>query len=400
MKKILSLLLITIVLAGCTPKGYGELSKFLRPDIKDDFCGVHINFQYCKCAFHNEYCDAIGLDKGAAKSYVYSEYDKWINDLLATFETSCTTAGGFYTDEACQYCTDGYVSNGEDCVDQTVLAEKGSEEIANNTGEELFDADCNLNQELFDQDWRKYSDIDDVIPFEERSYEAKQAVTAYENMIEKMVLAFELERDIEIENQMQTELTEYRTALVNNIKTNLLKAFWRLSWVTYNTIQSGKGLGQSYTQVLNASEAAEAVGAGLKVVQGVIPGNSSLAIDTSDFSGKVESVGVNVALEAVDTLGDPVKVATELFKSAASAPLPSADISEEEINILREQHLNKGVIDKALADSQAANNERQTKLNQLETEIVELQTQIDEWEAKEKDRVKAGLENTCENGNL
>lgn len=55
------------------------LSACGKSDIKDNFCGVHINFQYCKCAFHNEYCGAIGMSRSEAKDYVYSEYDKWKN---------------------------------------------------------------------------------------------------------------------------------------------------------------------------------------------------------------------------------------------------------------------------------------------------------------------------------
>jgi len=211
-----------------------------------------------------------------------------------------------------------------------------------------------------------------------------------------MVEAFALERDIEIEEQMQAELEEYKAALVQNLKTNLLKAFWRLSWVTYTTVKSGTGLGESYSQVLTSGASVETIGAGLKVVQGVIPSDSSLAIDTSTTAGKAKSVGANVALEAVDSLGDPTKIATELFKSAANAPLPSADISPEEIDILRQQHLDNGVVDAALQESRAKNDERRAKLAQLEKDIADLQKRIDSWEAKEKERVKNALETSCE----
>ncbi|HLB28245.1 MAG TPA: hypothetical protein VJK47_03430 [Dehalococcoidales bacterium] len=38
----------------------------------------------------------------------------------------------------------------------------------------LFNADGSLNRAYFDQVWKKYSDLDDSIPVNERSYEAKQ----------------------------------------------------------------------------------------------------------------------------------------------------------------------------------------------------------------------------------
>ena len=60
-------LLLALLLTGCSGS-----------NIKDNFCGIHINYQYCKCAFHNEYCDNIGMSKSEAKTYVYSQYEDWL----------------------------------------------------------------------------------------------------------------------------------------------------------------------------------------------------------------------------------------------------------------------------------------------------------------------------------
>jgi len=385
---ILGLLVLSIFITGCS-----ETEKFEYPDIKDDFCGVKINYQYCKCAFHNDFCDNIGMDKRSANVYVRDEYNKWVEGLLEDFLMQCEIAGGIPGDDDCTYCDEDYVVKDGECV--SLEEENEDEEKAEFKPDGPLNDDCIINEAEFNSDWKKYSDIDERIAYSDRSYEAKQALTSYDLMIDKMIEAFELERDIEIENEMQAELEEYKAALVTNIKTNLLKAFWRLSWVTYTTIKSGTGLGESYSQVLTSGAGVETVGAGLKVVQGLIPSSSQLAINTSSVSGKAKSVGANVALEAVDSLGNPTKIATELFKSASMAALPSADISQEEINILKEQHLTNGIIDKALADSRAANQEREAKLAKLEKEIIELQKDIDEWEAKEKERVKNALESSC-----
>ena len=66
---ILALLLLSVFLTGCSKR-----------DIKDDFCGIHINFQYCKCAFHNKFCGNIGMTQSEAKNYVYSEYENWLEE--------------------------------------------------------------------------------------------------------------------------------------------------------------------------------------------------------------------------------------------------------------------------------------------------------------------------------
>ncbi|MFA6308057.1 MAG: hypothetical protein WCS88_00120 [Patescibacteria group bacterium] len=393
MKKLLIILFLPIFISGCfNGSGVGKTEKFSKPDIKDDFCGVQINFQYCKCAFHDEFCEAIGLDQDAANAYVEDEFDKWLNELIEAFGTACQLNGGIPQGEKCQYCKEGYHVQDSSCVEDSEESDKVEEFKADGP----LTNSCEIIEEEFNNDWKKYSDIDNAIDFEARSYEAKQAVTAYDQMIALMVEGFELERDFEIEKQMQDELLEYRSALVQNLKTNLLKAFWRLSWVTYTTVNSGTSLGKSYSELLTSVEGISAIGTGLKVVQGIIPSDSQLAIDTSNTAGKAKSVGANVALEAVESLGDPTKIATELFKSAANAPLPSADISEEEINVLREQHLSKGAVDEILAASQAANDARLVRINEIEEGVARLQEEIDKYEAEEKARVRFNLEDSCQ----
>ena len=214
-------------------------------------------------------------------------------------------------------------------------------------------------------------------------------------MINKMVEGFSLERDQELESQMKAELILYRDALVKNIKVNLLKSFWRLSWVTYSTIKSGSSLGDSYSNLVTEGASIETLGAGLKVIQGMVPSESELAIDTSTLSGKAKSVGLSVALEAVDSLGDPVKIATEVFNSSANAVLPSADLTQEEVNILKDQHIKKGSIDETLRGIETRNAERAAKIAKLETEIAILKNDVGSWEIKEKDRVAFEFEDSC-----
>ena len=74
--KYIFLLILLVFLAGCTTQTVPGL------DIKDDFCGVHINYQYCKCAFHNKYCDNIGMSRSEAKIFVNSKYEAWVDKQL------------------------------------------------------------------------------------------------------------------------------------------------------------------------------------------------------------------------------------------------------------------------------------------------------------------------------
>ncbi len=395
--KRFSILLIAgaIILSGCIDsRHFSKTERFNDPDIKNEFCGAVISFQYCKCAFHNDYCDEIGMSRPEADAYVESEYEKWRQGQLLTFKENCKNYGGIFVDDECNYCDEDFAVQDDKCVLQEEVTVADNQEFK---PDGPLDEDCTIKTEEFNQDWKKYSDIDNAIPKEDRSYEAQQALTAYETMIGKLVETFELQRDIEIEEQSQTDLNEYRQALVQNQKANLLKAFWRMSWVTYSTIKSGVSAGTSYSKLLtSAGSAVQSIGSGLKTIQATIPSNSDIAIDKSTVTGKALSVGSKTAMEAVESLGDPTKIAVRLAKSAADMTLPSANLTDAEINILRQQQIDKGVLDQVLAASQAANAERQARLTILETEIDGLEVQIADWETKEQERVKSMLEDSCQ----
>lgn len=388
------LLLAVFTLTACSA---GKTSNFKKPDIKDDFCGVSMDYRYCKCAFHNQFCDEIGLSSGAANSYVYDEYNNWLEQQKKNFANNCETNGGIYNgSNSCKYCEEPYYKDGNKCVkaDDVDEGDNNAESTAFKP-DGPFDSSCNINQEQFDNEWKKYSDFDDRIDFNSRSYEVQQNFNLYEKILNLKARNFELERDMEIDRQLRLSMREYKTALVQNIRTNLLKSFWRLSYVTYSTIKSAKGLGESYSTVLTSAETIPRISAGLKVVQGVIPGDSKLAIDTKTASGKVKSIGLNSALEAFDSMGDPVKIATQVFTDSRNAALPSADITPEEIEILRTQHLENGELDKALASSYRLNAIRRMELIDNRNWIIILEAEAALWEAKEKARIKVMLESDC-----
>jgi len=398
MKRLAFLGLVSFFLfTACgLPSGVSSSLDFKKADIKDEFCGIHINYQYCKCAFHGDYCDEIGMTRKEADKYVEEEYDKWLSGDRDKFNSECTDANGYLEGDTCYYCEDDLIAKDGWCQQPTAedLAAEDAEEVQLPDGP--YNDDCTLKQDEFDADWKKYSDIDNAIAKSDRSYEAQQALTAYETMIGKLVEVFEIQRDIEIEEQMQVDLTEYRQALVQNQKTNLLKAFWRMSWVTYSTVKSGVSAGSSYSKLMtSAGSAVQSIASGLKTFQATIPSSSDLAIDKSTLLGKTESVGAKTVLEAVESLGDPTKVAIRFVKSATDVSLPSANLTDAEIKILQQQQIDKGIVDQVLAASNAANDARLAKVSALEAEIKQAEADIADWEAKEKQRVADVLVESC-----
>ena len=140
-KIIFCFLVVMFLFSGCTEK-----TTFKKGDIKDDFCGVLISAQYCKCAFHNEYCDSIGLSKGAANSYVQEQYKNWVDSQLEAFERNCRNTNGIVKGKSCSKCGEGKVVVNNKCVkveDQEVAddSEEGNVE-EEEKGECKYDSDC------------------------------------------------------------------------------------------------------------------------------------------------------------------------------------------------------------------------------------------------------------------
>jgi hypothetical protein len=140
--KFFSILFIMLILGGCS-----DSTSFKKGDIKDDFCGPHINFQYCKCAFHGDYCDSIGMKKGEAKDYVNKEYDKWVESELDRFKNDCENDNGILKGKKCVYCTESEVVSNGKCVEAETMVlddeeenDEGDEE--NEEGECKYDSDC------------------------------------------------------------------------------------------------------------------------------------------------------------------------------------------------------------------------------------------------------------------
>ncbi len=112
MKTIIFLTTMMILIAGCGSK-WDE--SFVHKDIKDDFCGAKIDYRYCKCAFHGDFCEELGMTKKAADTYVRSEFEAWEYQELMAFKAYCENKGGVFYEktEECQLCPPGEMFDAE-----------------------------------------------------------------------------------------------------------------------------------------------------------------------------------------------------------------------------------------------------------------------------------------------
>jgi hypothetical protein len=338
---------------------------FDAPDIKDDFCGARIDYRLCKCAFHNDFCKDIGRSEATAGFMVRSAYAAHIAELRSDFVAHCISAGGTFAKDRCDY----YEPNGKE-------------------------ARCLPGD--FERQWKKYSDLDDAIPIGERSAEARAYAETLAKKVDNAAEIFLLRRDMEIDRQARLAAKEYKAALVKNIKTNLLKSFWRLAWITYDNIQSGRASGGTFEKMYDLPSLGEGMAAYLKTIRSVTPGDSTIAINTETVMGKVKNVGLSAALDAVESVGDPATVATTLVSESVKQTFGSADITPEEVELLKNQHLGNRLVDDAIQESYRANRARRLKADRLAAENERLSGLLAELEMKERDRTRDAIVRACD----
>jgi hypothetical protein len=142
-KLLFLLLFIVLILSACG----AEVEEFRAGDIKDDFCGTHLNYQYCKCAFHGDFCEQIAMNKKEAKKFVNEEYDKWVEKEKQNFANQCIDDNGIYENDGCEYCDDDESALDGRCekIKDDHSEELESEEVKDlsEDGTCKYDSDCN-----------------------------------------------------------------------------------------------------------------------------------------------------------------------------------------------------------------------------------------------------------------
>jgi len=287
--------------------------------------------------------------------------------------------------------------------------------------EEVMDKDCTIKDEVFDRDWKKYSDLENTPltfnehPLTARSWETQQYYATQSEIVDAELQIFFLKRDMEIDRLMRLELKEYKKALVSGHKKNLLKSFCRLSFLTVHTAYEAREVGKSlfgkpvssggnYGNLFTAPSLVSAAGSALKIINTykamAPPKSSALANNTQGITKVVDDATLNIALETVESLGDPKKIAVEVITQIMkAAPIPTSanewKLTEDDFNILRTEHLKNKELDKTIAESYRVNLERNNKVKELEVRIKGLKIELAEREAKEKNRVRDLLVDNC-----
>lgn len=288
-----------------------------------------------------------------------------------------------------------------------------------------------VDKQLFEKDWRKYSDFDERIPLASRSSEVQKYNEVLDEIKECHVEIARIMVQMELDKEARMALNDYENALKKGLKTNLLKSFWRLAWITYNTVgghtgsigslvsrQARRGhlyydgvmrTGKNYAEIFDSSASLiSRIGKALATVKKLIPSKYS---KLPGEGGKVTNVGVEVIIEGLKNtdidkfiLKDEMAIVKMIvsmvmkgIETTGKEVMPSIDISDEELGILRTQHVELERIKKAIEDSDRAKMVRESMLEKLNAQIHQAEQKAKEWEKSEKERVFIKLNRECNN---
>ncbi len=263
--------------------------------------------------------------------------------------------------------------------------------------------DCPTATEL-DKDWKKFSDMDETIPFQTRSIETQKYYNSLSQVADARMEMVILGRDMEIDRVLRVDLREYRRALIQNLKANLLKAFVRMAYITTDVAIGTPGLGggarstaKTFSKLFRDDVSKiEKIGATLKTLKDMTPSQSRFAINTENITGKIKGTTLTAALETLDSMGNGKEIGKAVAQDITKQILPSAELTDQEIEILRQQHLKSKLLDDVIQESYRINSERRDRLKQLDEKVNQLYKQADEWEEKEKQRTISKIKKECE----
>lgn len=273
-------------------------------------------------------------------------------------------------------------------------------------GSNVLNKDCTINNEVFEQEWIKYSDIDERIGEQSRSFEAQNVQSIADELrfhYEGLSLA---ERDLELERMKRMDLKEIKSLLVRNIKNNLLKAFMRLSYVTYDTIKGAYGNRGSIETILDKSSG------GAQIITSYIKMRASLNLPSKteaqkkDVYDRVKGLANSNLLEYFDVAGDPKKLAANLVNDLQKEAFDiaktednwdDANLSEADFQLMKNQYTRNRDFDVGIQESYLLSSELRVLRDQHLEAIKALEAEYRLGMASEKDRVRAMLIEGCKN---
>ncbi|MDY0234784.1 MAG: hypothetical protein RBR71_02075 [Gudongella sp.] len=257
----------------------------------------------------------------------------------------------------------------------------------------LFDEKGEINMEVFERDWMKYSDFDDNIPIESRSYEVQEAVkldTEIEGIGDEILY---LELILEMERKSRLEQIEYKKALVTKHRANIVKSLIRMAYFTYDTAKSAADVAKSGAEnILEATSNIKVLGEMIGLVNHFNPNDHTKSEKVMRTGGiTLLSSGLDFE-ETAEAMVDEIIPDIKLSDEADNVKL-----TDEDIDKLAAAHLKNRQLDISIAESYSVCSDMRKEVKALEKKMMSLFDEREKFNQAEKDRVYDMLKNSNKN---
>lgn len=260
-------------------------------------------------------------------------------------------------------------------------------------------------ESVFEQDWRIQSTFNPAR--EDKSWPVQQFEDTRKEITKINEEIAAISAYMVLDSEARQDARTMEQALVRLLKANLLRSFWRLAWITYNTIGGPTGktgmisTGRAYAGLFTEGVSVASTAKMLGIVKKLVPKQYS---KLHGRKGRVVNVGVDALLAALQNSGKSrtqlvASVVTSILKTGSDEALKantiSPDISPEDIAILRSQYIGKNQIKDAIAESERLNAEREARIAELEAQERSALDKARDLELAEKQRTYSEINKNC-----
>jgi hypothetical protein len=264
---------------------------------------------------------------------------------------------------------------------------------------DLYNDDGSVNQEVFEKDWEKYSDIDNRIPLNERSYEAMEYGKAEQEIPRLYRLMYQTAANQELNRLNYIDLADYKKAVATTHKKNLIKTTIRLAAFTGYTVKDSVGKGKTFaTNILKSgATVVTQIGDVLTVTSDFVTDSYKESFGTLQ---KVYQYGTSddIVKEIFDDMKKDVKdqVSIKIDETIDEAigrkripdyTVDDLKISDDDVQLLKSHYDKSRELDNAILQNRKTNTKYDKKINDIVWKILLEMNKLDEFRKAEKDRV-------------
>ncbi len=264
---------------------------------------------------------------------------------------------------------------------------------------DLYNEDGSVNSEVFENDWEKYSDIDDRIPLEQRSYEAKEYGKAQQEIDRLYKEMYQTFANQELNRLNYIDLVDYKKAVDTTQKKNLIKSTIRLAAFTGYTIKDSIGKGKTFAENILKSGATlvTQIGDVLTVTSDFVTddykesfGILQKAYDYTTSGDIINAIKEDIKKDVKDQVS--IKINDTIDEAIGRKRIPDytvddLKITDEDVKILKAHYDKSRELDNAILQNRKTNTEYKNKITDIAWQILSEMNKLDEFRTAEKDRV-------------